>query len=112
ARLDREMELREELRKAHEVGDEDADGHAVYPRGRRPAEVDRDVPALELLLEERQQRGDAPIDAAGLHRKAIVTLRHLRRDRRSRREEHDEGGAGFVIADLDLSGAAEVDVER
>src|SRR5438093_770404 len=56
--VDREAELREHLGESHQVGDEYPDRHAIEPGGRRPAEMDREVASIELLLEESEQGHD------------------------------------------------------
>src|SRR5205823_14507673 len=88
--VDGEPERREETREPHEIRDEHAGRHAVEPGRGRPAEVHRHVAALELLLEERQQHRDAPVDAAAPDGEAVVVRPDLRRDRVARREERDE----------------------
>src|SRR5438132_239416 len=111
-RVEREGELREQLREPHQVGDEHAHRQAVEPRRGRPAEVDVHLPPVELLLKEGQDRGHAAVHAPTLDGEAVVVRRHAVGNRLARGEERDEGARGRRLHDVDLARAAEVDVER
>src|SRR5207248_7244587 len=105
--VDREGEAPELLRQSHEVRDEHADREPVEPGRRRPPEMDVHVATLELLLQEREQRLHAAVDAAALDRKAVVVGRDLVRDLLPGREERDERRVRRRIQPWGLAGPAE-----
>src|SRR5579862_3965611 len=74
-------------------------------------EVDVYVATLELLLQEREQRLHAAVDAAALDRKAVMIHRDLVRDLLPGREERDVRRVGRRVRPCGLAGPAEEDVE-
>ena len=70
--LHREVQRRVLRREPHQVVHQDAGRHAIEPRRRRPAEVDRDVAAAELLDQQVEHHRDAAVDAAALDGEAVV----------------------------------------